>query len=59
MRGGPSNTKAALCHPSVLQGDGFANGHRSQEWPEVVSAVRELLPQARPWSINQWRWVVG
>lgn len=28
------------------------------KWPEVVSAVREVLPKARPWSINQWRWVL-
>ncbi|MEP6915835.1 MAG: class I SAM-dependent methyltransferase [Acidobacteriota bacterium] len=27
------------------------------KWPEVVRAVNELLPGARPWSINQWRWI--
>jgi hypothetical protein len=26
------------------------------KWPDVVSTVNELLPGARPWSINQWRW---
>jgi methyltransferase family protein len=26
------------------------------KWPEVVSAVREVLPGARPWSTSQWRW---
>jgi Methyltransferase domain len=29
------------------------------KWPGVVTAVRELLPEARPWSSQQWRWVVS
>jgi Methyltransferase domain len=28
------------------------------KWPEVVSAVRERLPGAQPWSVAQWRWIV-
>jgi hypothetical protein len=27
------------------------------KWPDVVCAVNEMLPGARPWSINQWRWM--
>ena len=40
--------------------DGWLSGDDYDEikWPEVVSAVREVLPEARPWSINQWRWVL-
>jgi len=26
------------------------------KWPEVVATVSELLPDARAWSTNQWRW---
>lgn len=29
------------------------------KWPGVVTAVRELLPEARPWSSQQWRRVVS
>jgi Methyltransferase domain len=29
------------------------------KWPEVVRAVGELLPGARPWSTMQWRWIVA
>jgi hypothetical protein len=29
------------------------------KWPGVVAAVRELLPEARPWSSQQWRGVVS
>jgi hypothetical protein len=29
------------------------------KWPDVVSALKELLPEARPWSIDQWRWIPG
>jgi hypothetical protein len=27
------------------------------KWPEVVAAVQDVLPQARPWSTQQWRLV--
>jgi len=26
------------------------------KWPDVVAAVDALLPAARPWSTQQWRW---
>jgi hypothetical protein len=26
------------------------------KWPDVVAAVDSLLPAARPWSTQQWRW---
>jgi hypothetical protein len=26
------------------------------KWPDVVSAVGEMLPGAEPWSTGQWRW---
>jgi len=40
--------------------DGWLSGDDYDEikWPEVVNAVNELLPGARPWSINQWRWML-
>ena len=36
-----------------LSGDDYDN----VKWPEVVRAVRDLLPGARPWSFQQWRWI--
>jgi hypothetical protein len=27
------------------------------KWPEVVSTVTHLLPEAQPWSTHQWRWL--
>lgn len=37
-----------------LSGDDYS----AEKWPEVVRAVSELLPDAQPWSDQQWRWVV-
>lgn len=37
-----------------LSGDDYDN----IKWPEVVRAVRDVLPGARPWSTQQWRWIV-
>jgi len=37
-----------------ISGDDYDN----VKWPEVVRAVADLLPDARPWSSQQWRWVV-
>jgi hypothetical protein len=36
-----------------LSGDDYDDS----KWPEVVSTVREVLPDARPWSSYQWRFV--
>lgn len=40
--------------------DGWLSGddYDEMKWPDVVSVVKELLPGARPWSINQWRGTV-
>jgi hypothetical protein len=40
--------------------DGWLSGDDYDEvkWPEVVRALKELLPDAQPWSINQWRWML-
>jgi methyltransferase family protein len=45
--------------PKVRVG-GWLSGDDYEEikWPEVVRAVRKLLPEAEPWSSNQWRWVL-
>jgi methyltransferase family protein len=42
-----------------VKADGWLSGDDYDEvkWPEVVAAVREMLPGARPWSVNQWRWM--
>jgi len=42
-----------------ITADGWLSGddYDAIKWPEVVSAVNEALPEARPWSINQWRWM--
>ena len=37
-----------------ISGDDYDN----VKWPEVVRAVSDLLPGARPWSIQQWRWII-
>ncbi|MEO7270816.1 MAG: class I SAM-dependent methyltransferase [Vicinamibacterales bacterium] len=41
-----------------IKADGWLSGDDFDEikWPDVVSAVRTHLPDARPWSTNQWRW---
>ena len=43
-----------------IKKDGWLSGDDYDEarWPEVVSTVNELLPEAEPWSIFQWRWMV-
>ena len=39
--------------------DGWLSGDDYDEgWPEVVSAVNEMLPSAEPWSVRQWRWTL-
>jgi hypothetical protein len=38
-----------------LSGDDYDN----VKWPEVVSAVNDLLPGAKPWSTQQWRLIVA
>jgi hypothetical protein len=44
--------------PKVKRG-GWLSGDDYDElkWPDVVKAVRNLLPGATPWSSQQWRWV--
>jgi Methyltransferase domain len=44
-----------------VKADGWISGDDYDEvkWPEVVSAVGEMLPEARPWSVDQWRWILG
>lgn len=46
--------------PKVKAG-GWLSGddYDTVKWPEVVTAVRDLLPGARPWSTQQWRWIVA
>jgi len=41
-------------HGGWLSGDDY----NAEKWPEVVSTVKELLPEARKWSSKQWRLVV-
>ena len=41
-------------HGGWLSGDDYDE----HKWPDVVKAVRELLPGAELWSNQQWRWVV-
>lgn len=46
--------------PKVKPG-GWLSGddYDTQKWPEVVKAVGDVLPCAKPWSNQQWRWIVG
>ena len=43
-----------------LKPGGWLSGDDYDEikWPEVVNAVRDLLPGATAWSTQQWRWIV-
>ncbi len=45
--------------PKVKLG-GWLSGDDYDEikWPEVVNAVGDLLPGAKAWSNQQWRWIV-
>ncbi|HEY0761446.1 MAG TPA: class I SAM-dependent methyltransferase [Pyrinomonadaceae bacterium] len=45
--------------PKVKAG-GWLSGddYDDVKWPEVVRAVHDLLPGAKPWSTQQWRWIV-
>lgn len=46
--------------PKVKRG-GWLSGDDYDEvkWPEVVGTVRDVLPAARGWSVQQWRWIVA
>lgn len=46
--------------PKVKHG-GWLSGDDYDElkWPEVVKAVDDLLPGAKAWSNQQWRWIVA
>jgi len=39
--------------------DGWLSGddYDPAKWPDVVNTVNELLPEAQPWSVGQWRWM--
>ncbi|HEV7682567.1 MAG TPA: class I SAM-dependent methyltransferase [Pyrinomonadaceae bacterium] len=43
-----------LKHGGWLSGDDYDE----VKWPEVVRAVGDILPGAKPWSTGQWRWIV-
>ena len=45
--------------PKIRKG-GWLSGddYDEKKWPEVVKAVAELLPGAKLWSNQQWRWIV-
>jgi hypothetical protein len=45
--------------PKIKRG-GWLSGDDFDEikWPEVVKAVGDLLPGAKAWSVQQWRWIV-
>jgi hypothetical protein len=46
--------------PKIKPG-GWLSGddYNELKWPGVVQAVGELLPGAKPWSTEQWRWIVA
>lgn len=43
-----------------VQSGGWLSGddYDPEKWPEAVAAVDESLPDAKPWSIRQWRFCV-
>jgi len=44
-----------------VQSGGWLSGddYDAVKWPDVVATVNELLPAATPWSVMQWRLLVG
>lgn len=46
--------------PKVRPG-GWLSGddYDPERWPSVVAAVGAVAPDARSWSINQWRWIIA
>ena len=40
-----------------VQSGGWLSGDDYDEvkWPEVIATINETLPDARPWSVKQWR----
>jgi len=42
-----------------LRAGGWLSGddYDAVKWPGVVSAIDDLLPEAQPWSVAQWRWI--
>lgn len=45
--------------PKVKRGGWLSGDDYDQtKWPEVVKAVSEVLPAAKEWSTQQWRWIV-
>ena len=49
----------AVWLPKIRAG-GWLSGddYDERKWPEVVRAVNEVLPEAKPWSSGQWRVVI-
>jgi hypothetical protein len=47
----------AAWQPKLARG-GWLSGddYDREKWPDVVRAVTDSLPGARPWSNGQWRW---
>jgi hypothetical protein len=45
--------------PKIKRG-GWLSGddYDEEKWPDVVRAVRDALPGAKPWSTGQWRYIV-
>lgn len=45
---------------SKIRKGGWLSGddYDEQKWPDVVRAVNDLLPRAKPWSSQQWRYFV-
>ena len=45
--------------PKIKRGGWLSGDDYDQlKWPEVVKAVNSLLPAAKEWSTQQWRWIV-
>ena len=44
--------------PKVKSGGWLSGDDYDDQWPELVRAVRELLPDSTPWSNQQWRLTV-
>lgn len=45
--------------PKIQRG-GWLSGDDYDEvkWPDVIATINETLPDAKPWSVNQWRLLI-
>jgi hypothetical protein len=43
-----------------VRGGGWLSGddYDPEKWPDVIATIADTLPDAKPWSVNQWRLLI-